>query len=46
MYIEPITMKHSQTGHGDWLNVQKAGALESRENLNGFAFNFIFLAGL
>ena len=36
-------MKGSQTGHGDWLNVQKAGALESREKLDGFAFSVIFL---
>ena len=36
-------MKHSQTGHGDWLNVQKAGALEITENLNGFAFSVTVL---
>ena len=36
-------MKGSQTGHGDWSNVQKAGALESSKNLNGFAFSVTFL---
>ena len=36
-------MQRSQTGHCYWLNVQKAGALESRENLNGFAFSVTFL---
>ena len=36
-------MQRSQTDNCDWLNVQKAGALESREKLDGFAFSVIFL---